>query len=229
MANSNYPIDQRLALFPISAAIHSEKNSLQIGGLELGRLAEEYGTPLYIYDQATILDAVQRYRQALDREYPAASGLTYAGKAYLCLAIAHWMSAQGIKIDCSGASELHIVKQAGVPRELTVQHGVNKRRQDILAGIRQAGILVVDHMEELIMLREQFRSGLTTFPEIWLRWRPGLSVETHSHVQTARAESKFGFSSEEIFQAVRLCLESSLPLTGLHFHLGSNMQEFNPA
>jgi diaminopimelate decarboxylase len=228
MTSSDYPVSQRLELFPIHTGIDPENNSLTIGGIELARLAADYGTPLYLYDQATILDAIDRYRQTLAQAYPASSGLTYAGKAYLCLAIASWMSGQGLQIDCSSVNELHIAKQAGVPRDQIVQHGVNKSLQDILAGIRQAGILVVDHHSELGLLREQFRQSPYPFPQIWLRWRPGLSVPTHSHTQTALTDSKFGLSSEEIFEAVQACLEDGLPLTGLHFHLGSNFQELAP-
>jgi diaminopimelate decarboxylase len=228
MTSDNSLVSRRLTLFPISTAVHPEKDVLQIDGLDLSELAEEYGTPLYLYDQATILDAIHKYRQALLDEYPAPSGLTYAAKAYLCLAIAQWISAQGLHLDCSSANELLIAQQAGVPRSQIVLHGVNKRPQDLSSAIDRSGILVVDHLAELDQLIELFRQKPPSFPEIWLRWRPGLGVQTHSYAQTAQTTSKFGFSTEEIFRAVQSCIEAGLPLTGLHFHLGSNYRDLVP-
>lgn len=199
-----------------------------IGGLKLAALAAEYGTPLYLYDQATILAAIHSYRQSLLAEYPASSGLTYAGKAYLCLAIAQWISAQGLHLDCSSANELLTAQNAGVPRNKIVLHGVNKQPQDLSSGIDHSGILVVDNQAELDHLIELFRQQPQPFPEIWLRWRPGKNVLTHSYTQTASTTSKFGFSTEEIFQAVESCQRTGIPLTGLHFHLGSNFHDLAP-
>lgn len=228
ITSSKSLVARRLPLFPVSSTVHPEKDSLQIGGMDLTGLAAEFGTPLYLYDRATILDAIHQYRQSLLDEYPAPSGLTYAGKAYLCLAIAQWISAQGLRLDCSSANELLIAQQAGLSRSQIVLHGVNKRPQDLSTGIDQAGILVVDHHSELDQLIELFRQNPRSFPEIWLRWRAGLGVQTHSYAQTAQTTSKFGFSTEEIFQAVKSCLAAGLPLTGLHFHLGSNYRDLAP-
>jgi len=228
ITTNEYPIQKRLALFPNRTVIDPATGALAIGRIDLERLANDHGTPLYLYDQATILNAIDGYRLALDEAYSASAALTYAGKAFLCLAIARFMSTQGLYIDCSSLNELHIARQAGVPRDQIVLHGVNKNRQFIQAGISHANILVVDNLSELALLRDQFERSHQPFPQIWLRWRPGLSVATHSHTQTARTESKFGLSSQEIFDAVRSCLEAGMPLTGLHFHLGSNIRELSP-
>ena len=186
MMGSNYLVARRLVLFPIRTAIDPETDALTIGGIDLPGLAEEYGTPLYLYDQATILDAIRRYRQALERVYPGPSGLTYAGKAYLGLAIANWMSRQGLQIDCSSVQELHIAKQADVPRERLVFHGINKNLQAEPTEIRNTGIMVVDNLLELEILRELFRRSPQPFPQIWLRCSPGY-LPCHipsSHPQT---------------------------------------------
>ena len=225
MKNRKYSIKHRLELFPTSTILDPKRQTLMIGGLDLNELAAEYGTPLYLYDQLTIQEAIQSYRQNLAQVYPASSGLTYAGKAYLCLAIARWMSRQGLQIDCSSANEIYIAQHAGVPRGQILQHGVNKSPQDLQSGLQQAGVLVVDNPEELNQLFAQLKHAPQHTPEIWLRWRPGLNVPAHSHLQTALKGSKFGFSSEEIFAAVKSSLEAGLPLSGLHFHLGSNLHE----
>ena len=76
----------RLQLFPDTARI--ENDLLTIGGCDLNALADEFGTPLYLYDRTTLDAAVSTYRNALDNFYPGQGFLTYAGKAYLCLALA---------------------------------------------------------------------------------------------------------------------------------------------
>ena len=224
----------RLALFPVTTQI-AENGSLQIAGCDLQALAQEHGTPLYLYDRQTLDEAVRSYRQALARFYPGQAGITYAGKAYLCTAIARWAQQQDLWLDCTGAGELAIAANAQVVRPKIVVHGVNKSPADLQAAIAQAGILVVDNLAELERVREAFasRQGESPqadqpFPEIWLRLRPGIAVDTHRYRQTGQSDSKFGMSLQEAQQAVTACLQQGLPLTGLHFHLGSHFADPQP-
>src|SRR5690348_5463005 len=100
----------RLPLFPLSTQVTTTAAgpTLTIDGLDLATLAQQYGTPLYLYDQATMDAAATAYRQALARHYPAATGVTFAGKALLLTAAAQWVQRQGFLLDCTGAGELHI-------------------------------------------------------------------------------------------------------------------------
>ncbi|HEB64616.1 MAG TPA: diaminopimelate decarboxylase [Chloroflexi bacterium] len=215
----------RLELFPITTRITDDR--LTIAGCSLHDLAERYGTPLYLYDQATLEDAVERYRAALRAHYPAPAGLTYAGKAYLSLAMAQWVQERGLWLDCTGAGELAIAAAAKVPPASVLVHGVNKSETDLRAVLRHAGTLVADNLPEVHRLLALARAG-NALPELWLRLRPGIAVATHAHIQTGQEDSKFGMSREEAAEAVRLCLENGLPLTGLHFHQGSHFHEPEP-
>ncbi len=219
----------RLPLFPVTARLETRRGipQLTIAGCELQALAEQYGTPLYLYDQATLEEAVERYRAALRRHYPAPAGLTYAGKAYLSLAMAQWAAAQGLWLDCTGAGELAIAAAADAPREQVLVHGVNKSAEDLRAALRHAGTLVVDNPSELRRLLELARAGERP-PALWLRLRPGTAVATHPHIQTGQEDSKFGMSRQEAAETVRLCLENGLPLNGLHFHQGSHFHDPAP-
>lgn len=219
-------MNPRLELFPLTTTI--QNNHLHIGGSNLKELAEIYGTPLYVYDQATLDDSVEKYRRELARYYPGQSGITYAGKAFLCLAIAQWTASQGLWLDCTGAGEIFIATAAGVPRENILVHGVNKSPADLQAAIEQAGTLVVDNLAELNWLINHFKSKTASFPDIWLRLRPGLAVETHAYTQTGQEDSKFGMNFTELYQAVHICLEKGLPLSGLHFHQGSHFHDPAP-
>ena len=215
---------QRLALFPDSTRI--TEHGLSIGGCDLAVLAEKYGTPLYLYDQVTLDANASQYRQALSEYYPAQSGITYAGKAWLCLAMAQWTQKQGLWVDCTGQGEMAIAAAGGVPPEHMLVHGVNKSARDLKAALRLAGTIVVDNLTELEQLISM--SADRSLPALWLRFQPGLAVETHAHIQTGQAGSKFGMDRAAIRSAVDLCRRHGLPLKGLHFHLGSQMRDPSP-
>lgn len=214
---------KRQGLFPVATEVRGE--TLFISGLSLYGLAQEFGTPLYIYDQATLDRNLQDYRAALSAAYPGKSGVTYAGKAFLCLAIAQWAREQDLWLDCTGAGELSIAQAAGIKRDNVLVHGVNKSQADLQAAVAVARTIVVDHLAELEKLSMMKRSGSHPFPQIWLRLRPGLAVETHSYTQTGQSDSKFGMSPDEIEGAVQLCRAANMELSGLHFHQGSHFHD----
>lgn len=226
----NDKIAKRLFLFPVSTVVQPtlDGSTLTIAGLDLAELADQYGTPLYLYDQASLEAALREYRLSLKRYYPGQAGITYAGKAFLCTAMAQWISRQDLWLDCTGAGELHIACSAGVPRESILVHGVNKSPQDLAAAIQVAGTIVVDNMAELERLGSLYREGMRPFPNLWLRLKPGLAVDTHAYTQTGQQDSKFGMDLEEARQALQICLQNKLPITGLHFHLGSHFHEPSP-
>ena len=220
-------LKERLELFPITTELKAAAGHtrLAIAGSDLAVLAGQYGTPLYLYDRASIDSALEIYRQTLAETYPGEAGLTYAGKAFLCLALAQWMARQGLWLDCTGAGELAVAQAAGVPRQQILVHGVNKSQSDLAATMAQAGTLVVDNLEELRRLAALYPDNGRKSPQLWMRLRPGLAVDTHSYRQTGQDDSKFGLSPEEVKQAVRFCMQEQLPLTGLHFHQGSHFHD----
>ncbi len=199
---------------------------MSISGCDLSALADEFGTPLYLYDQVTLDASVQLYKQALAEFYPAESGVTYAGKAFICLAVAQWTQQQGLWVDCTGQGEIGIAVAGGVRREHLLVHGVNKSQEDLNAACRHAGTIVVDHLDELATLISM--PAEAPGPDIWLRFQPGVEVETHTHIQTGQLGSKFGMEREELEQAAGLLRRSGRPLKGLHFHLGSQMRQAAP-
>lgn len=219
-----------LTLFPVTAAVETVagRPHLTIAGCDLQELAERYGTPLYLYDQATLDAAVEEYRAALAHHYPGETGLTYAGKAFLCLALAQWAGRQGLWLDCSSAGEVHVAVTAGLPREQILLHGVNKGPTDMAAALAHAGAVVVDNRSELGRWIDLAHSSAGPLPRMWLRLRPGLAVDTHAYTQTGQEESKFGLGPDELEEAACLALAHGLPLTGLHFHLGSHLHDPAP-
>ncbi len=151
MADDSFAPKHRLELFPVTARVNGQEDTseLTIAGHSLTLLANRFGTPLYLYDLDTLDNGLSAYLSSLARYYPGTSGITYAGKAFLCLAVAQWVHQRGISLDCSSAGELYIATQAGLPREQLVSHGVNKSPTDLRAAIQYAGTIVVDNLQEL--------------------------------------------------------------------------------
>ncbi|MBL8062598.1 MAG: diaminopimelate decarboxylase [Anaerolineales bacterium] len=218
---------KRLELFPISTRIVN--NRLTIAGLDLASLADRDLTPLYVYDRETLDSAVVEYKSALASYYPGPATVTYAGKAFLCLALAQWTQLHNLIVDCTGEGEIAIASTGGVPRENVLVHGVNKSIIDLNSAIHHAGTIVVDNMVELSHLAGLFSIHSTRFPDIWLRLLPGVSVTTHhSHTQTGQHNSKFGMTRDELLTAAKFCKHHKLPLKGIHFHQGSNFRDPEP-
>lgn len=214
----------RFDLFPDTTRI--ENDTLTIAGCNLENLAEQHGTPLYLYDRATLDHSLNSFQESLAQFYPGLSGITYAGKAFLCLAIAEWTQQHNLWLDCAGQGEIAIALQAGVPREHLLLHGVNKPAADLEAACEHAGIIVVDNLSEMGRLVEISRHRKV--PEIWFRFQPGLEVKTHAHIQTGQTGSKFGMDPSQVLEAARICREHLLPFSGIHFHLGSQLRDPDP-
>ncbi len=214
----------RLPLFPGSTQIILDQ--LTIAGCDVQTLADEYGTPLYLYDRAELDSAASLYRRFLSESWPGAASVTYAGKAFLCTAIARWADAQGFSVDCTGAGEIAVAAQAGVPKEHIIVHGVNKSDEDLLAAIQHAGTIVVDNLSELRRLVKLAKTN--EIPALWLRFQPGLAVDTHAYTQTGHSDSKFGMNDAQLMEAAAFCHANNLPLQGLHFHQGSQFRDPKP-
>lgn len=231
---ASFRIADRLALFPDSARIQND--SLFIAGQDLAALADRYETPLYIYDRLTLEAAVKSYTDALSTYYPSPSHITYAGKAFLCKAIAEWTQTHDLFVDCTGEGEITIAVAGDVPRENILVHGVNKSIADLLSAMKYADTIVVDNFTELkhIRLLNRQLGSLEAIAEaipknLWLRLLPGVAVRTHhAHTQTGQQDSKFGMPRAEILEAAEFCKEHNLPLKGIHFHLGSNFRDPEP-
>jgi len=229
LANTNDPfwMTNRLSLFPESTRVRGD--SLFIAGHSLASLSAGYGTPLYIYDCATLDLAVTEYKSALRAYYPGKSHITYAGKAFLCKAIAAWTQTHNLLVDCTGEGEIGIAVAGDAPRENILVHGVNKSTADLKAALQHAGTIVVDNLSELQKIQLLITNHQSLVSNLWLRLLPGVAVSTHhAHTQTGQHDSKFGMTREEILEAAKFCKEHNLPLKGIHFHQGSNFRDPEP-
>lgn len=201
---------------------------LAIGGVAATVLAEEFGTPLYVFDEATLRAQARRFRAAFGAAYPD-SRVVYAGKAYLSPAIAAILWQEGLGLDVVSGGELYAGLAAGVPAAAMTFHGNNKGedelREAIAAGI---GRIAVDNRWELDLL-ERVTAEVGTRVPILLRLNPGVEVHTHAKMLTGALDSKFGLpvATGEAAAAVERALGiPGLDLIGYHAHVGS--QVFDP-
>lgn len=207
------------SLLPDSAQIGDE-GQLLIGGCDLAKLAEQYGTPLFVYDEDQL--------RARCREAVAAfgDGVAYATKAFLCRAMARLAHEEGMHLDVASGGELHVALSAGVPAERLVLHGNNKSDDELLRA-RQAGVgrLVVDSFDEIDRL-ERLHAADGIVPKVLLRITPGVEAHTHEFVMTGQDDSKFGFGLKvgDAARAVeRATASPAVELVGIHAHIGSQV------
>ena len=226
-------------LWPITAHT-ADDGALWLGDCQASALADEFGTPLYVFDEATLRRGARAYRAALAAHYPGTAQAAYASKAYLCTAIAQLFAEEGLDLDVVSGGELHVALRAGFPAQRIHFHGNNKSREE-LAEALAAGIgrIVVDNFHELEMLTELVAGPRATdhasrithhapHIPIWLRLSPGIAAHTHAHIQTGHLDTKFGFpiATGDAERAVAQAMAApGLALVGLHCHIGSQIYE----
>ena len=193
---------------------------LRIGGCDTLELAAEFGTPLFVYDEAHLRD---RCREAVSAFGP---GVAYAAKAFFCVAMARLVHEEGMHIDVATGGELHVALQAGVPAERLVMHGNNKSPGE-LRYAQEAGVgrIVVDSLDELDRL-DDLHAETGAAPKVLLRLTPGIKAETHDYVATGHDDTKFGFTVAGGTAAAaieRASAAASVDLVGVHAHIGSQV------
>jgi diaminopimelate decarboxylase len=220
-------MNSRMPLFPVTAEIN-KKGHLVIGGCDAVELAERHGTPLYVYDEASIRRRCHEFKEEFTSRY-ADTNVVYASKAFSSVALAGLLKEEGIGIDVVSGGELFIADAAGVPMDTVYFHGNNKSVEELKTALKKhVGRIVVDGLNELTTLTRLAEES-AHIPEILLRITPGIEAHTHSHIATGGAGSKFGFPLYMAEEAIsRAMAAPSVNLVGLHFHVGSLINETRP-
>ena len=206
-------------LLPDNAATDAD-GSLTIAGCSFEDLVTEFGTPLFVYDEAHLR---ARCREAVK---VFGDGVAYASKAFLCVAMARLAHEEGMYLDVATGGEMHVALAAGVSPDRLVLHGSNKSVEE-LRRARAVGVgrIVVDSFDELDRLdRLNLEDGRV--PQVLVRATPGVEAHTHEFIRTGQLDSKFGFgvASGELTKAVERAAGSpAVDLIGVHVHIGSQV------
>lgn len=201
-----------------------EKN-LTIGGCDLIELAQTYGTPLYVIDEATLRGICREYKEAF-RDNKNIK-MMYASKALCTLATSAILISEGFGFDTVSAGEIYTVYKAGADMSKVLFNGNNKSRKEIeLALNLKVGRFSVDNFYEAELLNKiSIEKNMIT--DILLRVTPGIECHTHEYIQTGQLDSKFGFDLSQIDEFISLITSQykNLRLKGLHAHIGSQIFE----
>ncbi len=206
----------------------NEKGHLELGGADCVTLAEQFGTPLYVFDEAYIRRMMRVYQDTIDAEYDGNGLVLYASKAFSCEAIYAIAKQEKIGVDVVSGGELYTAMQAGFPAEKITMHGNNKLPREISYALDcGVGTIVLDEYSEADLLEtEAEKHGIVQ--NVLIRINPGVEAHTHAYVQTATPDSKFGFSiaSGAAQQFTQYVLgKKHLRLMGYHCHIGSQIFE----
>jgi diaminopimelate decarboxylase len=206
-----------LELFPATAAVR--EGELAIGGVKTTDLADEFGTPLVVYCEQTLVDAARAYRATA----PDAL-VVYGVKAFPNLALLGLFAGEGIGADVSTLGELTYATRAGIPGERIVVHGNNKSDEELRAAAEaRVGYVVLDALDEIDRAAE---AGVS---RVLVRVTPGIEADTHEAIRTAHRGSKFGLPPEHALEAIAASQQARLDVAGLHVHIGSQLLETEAA
>ncbi len=206
-------------LFPVTYRVNAAGH-MEVGGCDLVELARRHGTPLYVYDDATVRQRASEYIAAMGD----AGQVLYSAKAFASPHFLRVIAEEGLGLDVVSAGELHLALKSGFPRDRIHFLGNNKSIEDLEAAFHAGATIVIDGDHEFDLLRTVVPDGKRA--AVMLRISPGVKPDTHDHISTGQLDSKFGFSIES--GAARSAMQTALhhprlKVVGLHSHIGSQI------
>lgn len=206
--------------------------ALEVGGVDVRDLATEFGTPAYVLDEADFRSRAVAFRDAFADAFGGASSQSggadvyYAGKAFLCTAVARWLHEDGLCLDVCTGGELAVALRAGLPGQRIGLHGNNKSDSEIERALRAGvGRIVADSLEEVDRIAD-LAGRLGVVAPVMLRVTVGVEAHTHEYIATAHEDQKFGLSlagGVAAAAAAKALSRKEIRLLGLHSHIGSQI------
>ncbi|MCL1906860.1 MAG: diaminopimelate decarboxylase [Propionibacteriaceae bacterium] len=199
------------------------RGELTLAGHQVSDLVAQYGTPLYVIDEADF----RRRARSFTEHFPGWS-IHYAGKSFLCRTVARWINEEGLCLDVCSGNELAVALSVGFPPERISLHGNNKTSEELRYGVKAGvGCIVVDSFDEIDRLRV-ISDDLGRPVPVMVRVTTGIHAETHQYVATSHEDQKFGLSiqSGQALKALLICHDQpQFDLLGIHSHIGSQILE----
>jgi len=205
-----------------------EDGVLSVGGLDVVTLAERFGTPAYVLDEADFRARAVAFKDAFATAFAGLNGadVYYASKAFTCTGVTRWIAEDGLSLDVCSAGELAVGLRGGVPAARMTLHGNNKPDDELRRALEVGvGRIAVDALEEVGRIAD-LAAELGVRARVLLRITCGVEAHTHEYMSTAHEDQKFGLSLADgvADEAVRRVLaRPELELLGLHSHIGSQI------
>lgn len=184
---------------------------LTVAGLPAGEIKARFGSPVFVLSEADFRARARSFKTAFDGAFADLCGgvdVYYAGKSFLCTAVAAWVRQEGLRLDTASGGELAVAARAGTPGELIGLHGNNKSDAEISRALEMGvGRIIVDSLDELERVAAIAAARGTDTPgagadgsteapraKVMLRLTPGVHAHTHEFIATAHEDQKFGLS-----------------------------------
>lgn len=205
----------------------NKAHHLTVGGIDTVELAEEFGTPLYVIDEARIRSRYREFRDAFKKIYPATE-VKYAYKANTSLAVCHILQQEGCGADVLSQVEIETALRVGLDPADIIFTGNNKTDEELRLAVDKGIIINIDAVHELQRLKRVCSSSKKT-AMVSFRINPAVSPKTHPRLATGLKESKFGIHEAQALEAYRDAMESKqLKVVGIHMHIGSQITDTSP-
>ncbi|MEE1804637.1 diaminopimelate decarboxylase [Streptomyces sp. NPDC101062] len=199
-----------------------EDGVVTLAGIEVTKLAEEFGTPAYFLDEDDFRARCRAWADAFGKD----ADVFYAGKAFLSRAVVRWLHEEGLNLDVCSGGELATALSAGMPAERIAFHGNNKSTEEIERAVTAGvGRIVLDSFQEIVRVAH-VAQRLGRRQPVQIRVTVGVEAHTHEFIATAHEDQKFGIAlaGGQAAEAVRRALKlDGLELIGIHSHIGSQI------
>ncbi|AJY61673.1 diaminopimelate decarboxylase [Lactobacillus helveticus] len=207
----------------------NQAGHLTIGGVDTVELAKKYGTPLVVYDVEQIRHQIRAFKKVFEEEN-VKYAVSYASKAFACIAMYQVAAAEGAYTDVVSDGELYTALKANFPVKKISFHGNNKSKSELEMAVKNhIGKIIIDNFHEIKLLDQVLRKHDAKI-DVMLRITPGISAHTHEYDQTGQVDSKFGFdleSGQADLALEQVLANSRMNMIGIHAHIGSQIFELN--
>ncbi|MDR1392949.1 MAG: diaminopimelate decarboxylase [Bifidobacteriaceae bacterium] len=201
---------------------------LQVGGLPVGEVVRQVGTPAYVVDEVDFRARAAEFKTEFERAFAQLGGATvhYAAKALISVKIARWLAEDGLSVDVCSGGELEVVSRGGIAPERITFHGSNKSDNALRQALRiGVGLIVIDSLPEIDQVA-RLAAEVGVRPAVMLRCSIGIEAHTHEFIATSHEDQKFGLAVADgsALEAVHRTLNApGLELKGVHSHIGSQI------
>tara|TARA_R110002096_G_scaffold430725_1_gene645026 strand:- start:4070 stop:5359 length:1290 start_codon:yes stop_codon:yes gene_type:complete len=207
-------------------SFHYDNGALHCEGVNLDTLADDHGTPLYVYSKATILDHYRRLSAGMSE---LDCHVCYATKANSNLAVLNLLAKEGAGFDIVSGGELYRVEKAGGDTGLCTFAGVGKTREEIELALEKGIYCFNAESEAEVAFISEVAGDLGKVAPVALRVNPNVDAKTHKYISTGKSENKFGIDFSVIREAYeRAAALPNIKVRGLQMHIGSQLTSIDP-